>query len=91
MRLCSWSSRFFLLSNTFISNTRPKFPKSQAKAKQHPKAELLISENYLFCSYTSKNNSKKYAKTSVSDIITLYDWLWWKWGWKRRIDQVDTI
>ena len=27
-------------SNTFISNARPKLAKNQARAKQHPEAEL---------------------------------------------------
>ena len=44
--------------------------KNQAKAKQHPEDELLISENYSLCSSTlsSENNrrySKKRAKTSA--------------------------
>ena len=32
----------FLISNTFISNTRLKLTKNETKAKQHPEAELLI-------------------------------------------------
>ena len=39
------SSRFFV-SNTFISNARLKLVKYQAKAKQHPKEELLLFENF---------------------------------------------
>ena len=39
---------FFFVSNTFISNTSLKLAKNQEKAKQHPKAELLLSENHLF-------------------------------------------
>ena len=30
----------------FISNTRLKLAKNQAKAKQHPEAEVLLFENY---------------------------------------------
>ena len=57
-----------------------KLTKNQAKANQHPEAELLRSENYLLCSSTlsSKTNSrysKKCAKASVSVIIGLYHWL----------------
>ena len=39
------SIRFFI-SNTFINNTRLKLAKNQAKAKQHPEAELLLIENF---------------------------------------------
>ena len=35
----------FFISNTFISNTRLKLVKNQAKAKQHPEVELLLFEN----------------------------------------------
>ena len=35
------------LSNTFISNSSLKLAKNQAKAKQHPKAELSLFKNYL--------------------------------------------
>ena len=38
----------FFISNTFISNARLKLAKNQAKAKQHPEAELLLSENFSF-------------------------------------------
>ena len=34
-------TRFFYLSNTFISNIRLRLAKNLAKAKQHPEAELL--------------------------------------------------
>ena len=32
----------FFISSTFISNARLKLAKNQAKAKQHPEAELLL-------------------------------------------------
>ena len=32
----------FFISNTLISNVRLKLAKNQAKAKQHPEAELLL-------------------------------------------------
>ena len=38
-------TRFFI-SNTFISNARLKLAKNQAKANQHPEAELQLFENY---------------------------------------------
>ena len=42
----------FFISKTFIRNARLKLTKNQAKAKLHPEAELLLSGNYLVCSYT---------------------------------------
>ena len=60
----------FFISNTFISNARLKFEKTQAKAKQRPEAEFLLLENYSLSSFmlSSKTNmrySKKYAKKQV--------------------------
>ena len=68
---------FFLISKTFIRNTRLKLAKNQAKAKQHPEAEFLLSENYLLClstlsSKTNRRHSEKCEKASVSVIIGLY-------------------
>ena len=50
--------------------------KNQAKAKQHPEAELLLFENDSLssCKLSSKNSrrySKKYTKTSASVLIRL--------------------
>ena len=60
-------SHAFFISNTFISNTRLKLTKNQAKSKQHPEAKLLLFENYSLSSsmLSSKNNwrfSKMYKK-----------------------------
>ena len=53
----------FLINSTFISNTRMKLPKSQANAKQHPEAELLLFENYSHSSFTlSSKNNRTYSK-----------------------------
>ena len=61
----------FFISNTFISNTRLKFAKSQAKAKQHPKAELLPLENYSHSSSSlSYKNNRTYSKIK---FMRLYD------------------
>ena len=38
------SYMLFLISNTFISNTKLQLEKNQAKTKQHPEAELLLFE-----------------------------------------------
>ena len=43
---------FLYVSNTFISNARLKLAKNQAKAEQHPEAELFPFENYSLCSST---------------------------------------
>ena len=42
----------FSISNTFITNTRVKLAKNQAKAKQQREAKLLLSENYVLSSST---------------------------------------
>ena len=58
-----FTTRFFLLSNTFISNARLKLAKNQTNAKQHPEAELLTSENYWhFSSMLSSNNNMTYSE-----------------------------
>ena len=58
-----FTTRFFLLSNTFISNVRLKLAKNQTNAKQHPEAELLTSENYWrFSSMLSSNNNMTYSE-----------------------------
>ena len=36
----------FFISNICINNAILKLAKNQAKAKQHPEAELLLFENY---------------------------------------------
>ena len=50
----------FFISNTFISNAWLKLAKNQAKAKQHPEAELLLFENKSHSSskLSSKNNRR---------------------------------
>ena len=69
---CFSSTRFF------ISNTRLKLAKTQAKTNQNPKTELLPFENHSISSsmLPSKTNfiySKKCAKTSVSVLMRLRD------------------
>ena len=48
----------FLISNTFISNTRLKLAKNQLNAKLNLEAELLLLEKYSYfsSSLSSKNN-----------------------------------
>ena len=44
-----------------------KFAKNQAKAKQHPEAELLLLRNYLLSSPTLSKNNKRYSETCVKN------------------------
>ena len=56
---------FYFKSNTFISNARLKLAKkTQANAKQHPEAELLLVENYshILSTLASKSNKIYYKK-----------------------------
>ena len=57
--LIIWNANFFI-SNTFVSNTRLKLAKNQAKAKSHPETELLQFENYSLSSImlSYKNNRR---------------------------------
>ena len=53
----------FSTSNTFISNTRLKLAKKQAKATQHLEAEPLLFENYFFF-------HPRYHPTVMGHILT---------------------
>ena len=68
----------FFISNTFISNTRLKLAKNQAKAKQHPEAELLLFENYSISSSTlSSKNNRRYSKNCTdSKYVCLNEVIW---------------
>ena len=67
------NTRFFVISNTFITNNRLKLTKNQARAKQHPEAKLLLFENYLLSSSTLSSKSKKKCKiASVSVLMRQY-------------------
>ena len=70
------SYMLFYVRKTLINNAKLKLAKNQAKAKQHPEAELLLFENYSLLSskLSSKNSrrySKKYTKTSASVLMRL--------------------
>ena len=68
------------ISNTFVSNARLKLAKNQAKAKQHPEAELLLFENYSLSSSTlsTKNNRRHSIKCTKRSkyicLMGLYDY-----------------
>ena len=60
------------ISNTFISNARLKLVRNQAKAKQHPKAALLLFENYsLSSSMLSSRNNRRYTKKCTKKVCLL--------------------
>ena len=66
-------TRFFI-SNIFISNTRLKLAKNKAKAKQHPEAELLLSENQSLCLSTlSSKNNRRYSKKIFKNNCVCYN------------------
>ena len=52
----------FFIRNTFVSNITLKLAKKQAKAKQHPEAELLLLENYSL-------SLPNYHPKTIGDII----------------------
>ena len=66
-----WDTSFFRISNTFISNSRLKLAKNQAKAKQHPEVELLLFENYSLSSYilSSKTNLRYRKKCAKNKCV----------------------
>ena len=45
--------------------------KNEAKAKQHPEAELLIFENYLL---SSPKNNRRYSKKMYKNQTPLIKW-----------------
>ena len=72
-------TRFFYISNTFVSNARLKLAKDQADAKHHLKVELWLSENYSYSSSTLSSvnntvyskNKQKNKRTCIHVIIRL--------------------
>ena len=67
----------YFVSNTFISNTRPKFTKNQGNAKQHPDAELLIFGNYLHSSTTfiSQNDRKILQHKQIYKCVCIHKFI----------------
>ena len=65
----------FFISNTFMTNVRLKLAKSQANAKQHPEAKLLLFENYSYSSSTiSSKNNRTYSKKWSKEQLCLCLW-----------------
>ena len=65
----------FFISNSFITNTRLKLAKSQANAKQHPEAELLLFGNYSHSSSTlsSKDNLAFCKNKRKNNCVCLHE------------------
>ena len=72
-----WGCWFFK-SNTFISNTRVKLAKNEAKATQHPKGELSLFEKYSLSSSTlsTKNNRRHYKKYTKNNWVCFSGVIW---------------
>ena len=60
----------FFISKTFINNTRLKLAKNQAKAKQHPEAQLLLFEKYSH-SLSERTSKQKNKCAYINEIIRL--------------------
>ena len=71
------NTRFFI-GNTFRSNSRLKFAKNQAKAKQHTEAELFLFENYTISSFmsSSKNNMRYFKKCAKNKSVCFNEIVW---------------
>ena len=71
------NKRFFI-GNTFRSNSRLKFAKNQAKAKQHTEAELFLFENYTISSFmsSSKNNMRYFKKCAKNKSVCFNEIVW---------------
>ena len=53
---------FFLISNTFISNSRLELTKNQANAKEDPEAELFYLKIINSSSTLPSKNNRTYSK-----------------------------
>ena len=87
--ISSWTTSFFII------NSRLELAKNHAKAKQHPEAELLLSENYSFALSTlsSKNNGRDSKKCAKNNCVSFNEIEWLmtvKMRLKVKIDHIDT-
>ena len=70
----------------FISNARLKSAKKQAKAKQHPEAELSLFENYSLTSSTlSYKNKGRYSKKCTKNKYLCLNVVIWLMTMKMRL------
>ena len=78
-------TRIFI-SITFISKIKLKLAKNQAKAKQHPEAELLLFENYtLSLSMLSSKSNMRYSKIIAKNKCVCFNGILWLIIMKRRM------
>ena len=63
----------FFISNTFISNTRLKLAKNQAKAKQHSETELSLFENYSLSLFTLSFENNRYSKKCTKNKCAYFN------------------
>ena len=59
----------------FISDTRLKFAKYQAKAKQHPEAKLFLFENYSLSSFMLSSKTKILSGCSIIYVMQRGEWV----------------
>ena len=77
--------RAFFISSTFIRNARLILAKNLAEAKQHPKAELLLNENYSFSLSTlSSKSDRRYSKKCIKSKCVCFDEVIWLMTMKMR-------
>ena len=73
------SCKKFMCRNTlfFVNNTSLKLVKNQAKAKQHPQAEVLLFENYSLSSsiLSSKNSKYKLTTGKFTSMLVSIDYM----------------
>ena len=64
----------FFISNTFINNTKLKLVKNQTKAKEQPKKEPLLFQNYLLSSSTwSTKTNRVYSKKCANSKCVCFN------------------
>ena len=66
-----------------------KFAKNQAKAKQHPEAELLLLRNYSLSSSTLSSKNKRYSETCVKNKTSVFMWYMIDDN-ENEVDHIDT-
>ena len=76
----------FFINNNFISNTRLKLAKNQAKAKQHHETERLPFENYSHSPFMlSFKTNMRYSKKCVKNKCVCFNEIMWLIIMKMRL------
>ena len=64
----------FFYKQQFYKKRQAEIGKNQAKAKQHPEAELLLIENYsLFSSTLLSKNNRRHSKKCTKKQVRLFE------------------